>query len=115
LSDLDLALSENSSLLFDNLPPQAALENMEGQYRTALNGLMAHAIKVATGRMDPPQTFVANPIPPPLGFKKKKFSSGPVATGQNARAVMPARPDDLVLTPGEISFIKGRGKIVRTQ
>jgi hypothetical protein len=75
LSDMSFLLSENASLFFDNLPPQEDLLRIQGQYRTALNGLMAHAIRVSTGKMDPPQTFVANPAPPPLNFKKKPFSS----------------------------------------
>jgi len=79
LSDLNLLLSENASLFFDNLPPQADLLKFQGEYRTALNGLMAHAIKVSTGKMDPPQMFVANPAPTPLNFKKKPFTVAPVA------------------------------------
>jgi hypothetical protein len=78
LSDLSFLLSENASLFFDNLPPQEELLSIQGQYRTALNALMAHAIKVSTGKMDPPQTFVANPAPPSLNFKKKPFSTAPV-------------------------------------
>jgi hypothetical protein len=78
LSDLNFLLSENASLFFDNLPPQEELLKIQGQYRTALNALMAHAIRVSTGKMDPPQTFVANPAPSPLNFKKKPFSSAPV-------------------------------------
>jgi hypothetical protein len=78
LSDMSFLLSENASLFFDNLPPQEDLLRIQGQYRTALNGLMAHAIRVSTGKMDPPQTFVANPAPPPLNFKKKPFNTAPV-------------------------------------
>ena len=77
LSDLELAMSENGDLLFENLGSRDDLGKMEGQYRTALNALMAHAIKVSTGRMDPPQMFVANPIPPAINFKKKAFSVSP--------------------------------------
>lgn len=78
LSDLNFLLSENASLFFDNLPPQEELLKIQGQYRNALNALMAHAIKVSTGRMNPPQTFVANPAPPSLNFKKKPFNTAPV-------------------------------------
>jgi hypothetical protein len=74
LSDLNFLLSENADLFFDNLPPNDELLKIQGQYRAALNGLMDHAIKVSTGKMDPPQTFIANPAPPPLNFKKKAFS-----------------------------------------
>ncbi len=80
LSDLDLLLSENASLFFDDLPPQANLLKFQGEYRSALNALMAHAIKVSTGKMDPPQMYVANPAPTPLSFKKKPFIAVPVAT-----------------------------------
>jgi len=31
------------------------------------------------GKMDPPQTFVANPAPPPLAFKKRAYAIPPVA------------------------------------
>jgi hypothetical protein len=99
LSDMSFLLSENASLFFDNLPPQEELLRIQGQYRTALNGLMAHAIKVSTGKMDPPQTFVANPAPPPLNFKKKPFSSAPVTIPDwgtletmDRGGVIPARP-----------------------
>lgn len=73
LSDLDLALSLEGSTLFDGLPSNDDLIRMKGQYRTALNALISHAIRVSTGRMDPPQTFVANPAPPAVSFKKKLF------------------------------------------
>ncbi len=78
LSDFNFLLSENASLFFDNLPLQEELVKIQGQYRTVLNALMAHAIRVSTGKMNPPQTFVANPAPLPLNFKKKPFSSAPV-------------------------------------
>jgi PASTA domain len=78
LSDFNFLLSENASLFFDNLPSQEELVKIQGQYRTVLNALMAHAIRVSTGKMNPPQTFVANPAPLPLNFKKKPFSSAPV-------------------------------------
>lgn len=73
LSDLALALGENGPLLFDDLPSKDDLTRMEGQYRTALSALLSHAIRVSTGQMDPPQVFVANPAPPAISFKKKKF------------------------------------------
>jgi hypothetical protein len=73
LSDLDFLLSENGQKFFDDLPPQATLLNFKNQYRTALTSLIAHAIKVSTGEMNPPQLFTANPVPPPLNFKKKPF------------------------------------------
>ena len=77
LSDLDFALSDDADKFFDNLPPQSELQQMQGKYRTALNALMSHAIAVSTGKMNPPQEFVANPAPPPLSFKKKPFVSVP--------------------------------------
>jgi hypothetical protein len=74
LADLQLLLDpEKASLFFDNLPPPEQLLNIQGQYRAALNNLMAHAIRVSTGKMDPPQMFVASPSPTPLNFKKKEF------------------------------------------
>jgi hypothetical protein len=77
LSDLNLALGDNASLFFDELPPRSDLVTFEGNYRSALNALIAHAIKVSTGAMKPPQTFVANPPLPPLNFRKKAFSANP--------------------------------------
>jgi hypothetical protein len=74
LSDLDLASSDDTSMLFDDLPSRDELNRMKGQYRTTLNALMSHAISVSTGHMDPPQTFVANPAPPAINFKKKPFA-----------------------------------------
>jgi hypothetical protein len=74
ISDLQLTLDDNGSLLFDNLPSRDELIRMLGQYRATLNGLLAQAIKISTGRLDPPQMFVASPTPPALTFKKKMFS-----------------------------------------
>ncbi len=70
ISDLQLVLDDNGKLLFDDLPPKDQLVEVLGAYRTALNALMAHAIRVSTGAMNPPQMFVAAPPPPPLTFKK---------------------------------------------
>jgi hypothetical protein len=53
LSDLSLLLGDNANLFFDQLPPKADLLAIEEKYRTALNQLMAHAIKVSTGAMKP--------------------------------------------------------------
>jgi hypothetical protein len=75
LSDLSFVLSENADLFFDNLPPKETLVEWQGEYRTALNGLMAHAIRVSTGKMDPPQLFKADPAPHPLNFQKKPFNA----------------------------------------
>jgi hypothetical protein len=77
LSTLTFVLGDSASLFFDNLPPEEDLVKIQGQYRTTLNALMAHAIRVSTGKMAPPQTFVANPAPPPLNFKKRPFSPEP--------------------------------------
>jgi hypothetical protein len=77
LADLELAIGDNGNVLFENLPSRDALGAMEAAYRTALSALMAHAIKVSTGEMDPPQMFVANPIPPAINFTKKAFSVAP--------------------------------------
>jgi hypothetical protein len=70
VSDLQLTLDDNGRLLFDDLPPKDTLVQMLGQYRAALSALLAHAIKVSTGAMDPPQLFVASPPPPALNFTK---------------------------------------------
>jgi len=77
LSDIDFAISDEGAPLFDNLPSRDDLTRMKGQYRTALNGLIVHAIRVSTGRMDPPQLFVASPPPPAISFKKKPFAPPP--------------------------------------
>jgi hypothetical protein len=82
LSDIKFMLGENASLIFENLSPPEELLKIQAQYRTALNALMAHAIRISTGKMDPPQLFVANPFPPPLSFKKKPFSQPLPATIQ---------------------------------
>jgi hypothetical protein len=77
LSDLELASSDETSMLFDDLPSKDDLNHMKGQYRTTLDALISHAMLVATGRMVPPQLFVANPAPPAINFKKKPFVSPP--------------------------------------
>lgn len=77
LSDLDFALSEDASKYFDNLPSPAELTQRQVQYRSALNALMAHAIALSTGKITPPQEFIANPPPPPLTFRKKPFAPPP--------------------------------------
>lgn len=79
LADLDLLLSENAALLFEDLPPESELLTIQRQYRTVLNGLMAHAIKVSNGEMDPPQMFVADPTAPPLHFKKRPWTGATIA------------------------------------
>lgn len=76
LSDLQFAQGPNGPVFFEDLPPIDQLAAMEQQYRTTLNGLMAHAIKVATGKMSPPQLFVANPTPRPVTFKKRPVAPG---------------------------------------
>jgi hypothetical protein len=73
ISDLQLALEPNGRLLFDDLPSPDLLSQMQGQYRDALSGLMALAIGVSTGRIEPPRLFVASPTPPAIHFKKKPF------------------------------------------
>jgi hypothetical protein len=73
LSDLALALGDNGPSLFDDLPSKDDLSHMEGQYRAALSALLSHATQVSTGQMNPPHTFEANPAPPVISFKKKKF------------------------------------------
>lgn len=78
LSDLRLALEPNAAALFDGLPSRDENIRLQGLYQVALNALMAHAIKVATGRMETPQIFVANPAPPALNFTKKGFTPDPV-------------------------------------
>lgn len=71
LSDLRFAQGPNGTVFFQDLPPAAELGAIEAEYRTALNGLMAHATRVATGRMNPPQVFIANPMPRPVVFTKR--------------------------------------------
>lgn len=106
LSDLDFLVSPNADMFFDNLPAPTEITKLAEQYRSALNGLMAHAVKVAAGKMDPPQVFVANPIPPPLNFKKKPVTTDEKVNFGNAGAAI-ARTDPLVaafrsLQPNEI-------------
>ena len=43
---------------------------METQYRKTLNGLLAHAIQVAKGVINPPAFFVPEPAPPAVVFTK---------------------------------------------
>ena len=76
LSDLGLAQGPNGALFFEALPTATELGEIEVQYRHALNGLMAHAIKVATGKMSPPQVFVADPRPPAIAFEKRPSTPG---------------------------------------
>jgi hypothetical protein len=75
ISDLQVAMEPNGPLIFAELPSAEALTVMQGQYRDALSALIAHAIKVSTGRMDPPKLFKADPAPPPVLFKKQPFVS----------------------------------------
>jgi hypothetical protein len=79
ISDLDLTLGDSASMFFDDLPPQDQLANMQSAYRSTLNALMAQAILVSTGKMNPPQMFVPNPPPPALNFHKKVVKAGPPA------------------------------------
>ena len=95
LSDLDFLLGPSADVFFEKLPATTELTKLQEQYRTTLNGLMAHAIKVATGKMNPPQLFVATPIPPPLNFKKKPVSDDVKVNAANAGAAI-ARSDSLV-------------------
>jgi hypothetical protein len=71
LSDIDFALEDDARGFFDDLPSSDDLLAIRNKYRATLNSLMAHAIKIATGKMNPPQLFVAEPSPPALTFKKK--------------------------------------------
>ena len=95
LADLDFLTSPNADLFFDNLPVSTELTKLVEQYRSMLNALMAHAIKVARGKIDPPQLFVATPIPPPLNFKKKPVTADEKVNFGNAGAAI-ARSDALV-------------------
>ena len=74
LSDLQFAEGPNGTVFFVDVPPATELSIMELEYRRALNGLIAHAIKVATGKMNPPQVFEANPKPRPVVFKKRAIA-----------------------------------------
>ena len=95
LSDLQFVLGPTGADFFDNLPSEADLTKLEVQYRDALNGLMAHAIRVATGKMSPPQVFIANPEPPPLNFKRKPVSNDAKVNAANAGEEV-AKNDPLV-------------------
>ena len=74
LSDLQFLQGPSADTFFEGLPAPEELGKIETQYRTALNGLMAHAIKVSKGQISPPQLFKSDPVPP-LNFKKKPFSN----------------------------------------
>ena len=78
IGDLNMAIDPDTGpSLFDNLPSTDTLSHMLDQYRTALNGVIAQAIGVAAGRIEPPQIFVSNPPPPPITFKKKAVTFTP--------------------------------------
>ena len=55
LSDLQFAEGPDGTVFFVDVPPATELSIMESEYRRALNGLIAHAIKVATGKINPPR------------------------------------------------------------
>jgi hypothetical protein len=75
LSDLQFAQGPNGPVFFEDLPSIEELSGLEMEYRGALNGLMAHAIRVATGRMNPPQVFVP-PALRPIVFRKRPIGPG---------------------------------------
>jgi len=79
LSDIALALSENGDQLLDNIGDKNNLSVMNAAFRSELNKLIAHAIRVADREIDPPAHFIPNPnLPPlPLPFTKRKFSANP--------------------------------------
>jgi hypothetical protein len=95
LADLEFVQGPNGPSFFDNLPTEAELAQFETQYRRTLNALMAHAIQVATGKMSPPQTFVAVPPPPPINFKKRPVSNDEKVNFANAGQAI-ANTDSLV-------------------
>jgi hypothetical protein len=74
LADLQFAQGPNGDRFFQDLPSAHELGSLETVYRHALNGLMDHAIKVATGRMRPPQVFIADPTPQTFVFKKRAIA-----------------------------------------
>ncbi|RWB69599.1 MAG: hypothetical protein EOQ50_26610 [Mesorhizobium sp.] len=74
IADVDLAMSDDGRLIFDNLPSTAELAQMRENYRASLNKLMAHAIKVAKGEMQPPAVYVANPPDVPPVFTRSQFT-----------------------------------------
>jgi hypothetical protein len=107
LSDLDFLLGPDAGVFFENIPSQAELIKLQGEYRTTLNALMAHAIKVAGGRMEPPQLFVANPSPPPLSVKKRLVSNDDKVNFANTGAAI-ARSDALVSAFRDLQQDQGR-------
>lgn len=110
LSDLAMASDPRTSILFDDLPSPDELNRMKGQYRTALNALISHAIRVTTGKMDPPQTFVANPAPPAINFKKKPFAP---PTPPPATITLPDLTDeDLALAQATLDELGLRSTVV---
>jgi hypothetical protein len=76
LADVDFAQGPNAALFFENLPEPVELARIEVQYRSTLNALMAHAIRVSTREINPPQLFVPTPPPPPFAFTKRAIAPG---------------------------------------
>jgi hypothetical protein len=74
IADVDLAMSDDGKMIFDNLPPAAEMAQARESYRTSLNKLMAHAIKVAKGEMQPPAVYVASPPDVPPQFTRSQFT-----------------------------------------
>jgi len=74
IADVDLAMSDDGKIIFDNLPPAAEMAQMRESYRTSLNKLMAHAIKVAKGEMQPPAVYVSSPPDVPPQFTRSQFT-----------------------------------------
>ena len=75
LSDLKFAQGPSGATFFEGLPSSVELGDMETQYRKALNSLMAHAIQVSKGTINPPTLFVPDPPPPPVVFTKRLSSA----------------------------------------
>ncbi len=75
IADVELAMSDEGKLIFDNLPSASDLAQMREGYRSSLNRLISHAIKVARGEMQTPAVYVAVPPDVPPQFTRSQFSS----------------------------------------
>ena len=105
ISDLRFALGPNGPVFFEELPERQELQAQLNVHQAALNGLMAHAILVATGKMSPPQLFIANPAPLPVVLKKREVTEND--RGEFARVGADAAKADALMA--EVRVLQAEG------